>query len=80
MEPFLGKTLTWPRQTADPACLPFMRLLAWRCVSILGAGGPLPAVPWADDDAIAAMREAAMNSSLSAEGTDGLAELAGAFE
>ena len=80
LEPFLGKTLAWPTLTADPPRLPFMRLLAWRCVGILCAGGPLPAVPWADDDAIAAMREAAMNSSLSAEGTDGLAELAGAFE
>ena len=78
--PYLDKTLEWPNRTANPACLPFMRLLAWRCVSILGASRPPLAAPWADTDTVAAVREAAMNASFSAEGTAGLAELAGAFE
>lgn len=57
-----------------------MRLLAWRCVGVLGASRSPLAAPWADTDTVAAVREAAMNASLSAEGTAGLAELAGAFE
>ncbi len=78
--PYLGKTLAWPTQTADPACLPFMRLLAWRCIAILGTGRPPPAAPWAATDAVTAVLEAAMSASQSEEGTGGLAELAGAFE
>ena len=79
--PYLNKTLAWPTQTAAPACLPFMRLLAWRCVAALGTGRPPPAAPWAaTDDAVTAVLEAAMSASQSEEGTGGLAELAGAFE
>ncbi len=78
--PYLDKTLEWPNRTVVPACLPFMRLLAWRCIAILGTGRPLPAAPWAAPDAVATVREAAMNASQSEEGTNGLAELAGAFE
>ena len=81
--PYLGRTLEWPMRAPPPPlvpCLPFMRLLAWRCVGILSAGSLPPAAPWVDDGAIAAVREAAMTASVTAEGTAGLAELAGAFE
>ena len=80
VEPYIGRELDWPSRSWNPQRLPFMRLLAWRCIGVLSKGGLSPEGPWANDAYIAEVREAAMNASLSSGGTAGLGELAGAFE
>ena len=80
VEPFIGHRLEWPSRSWDPQRLPFMRLLAWRCIGVLAKGELPPEGPWQNDATIAEVREAAMNASHSSEGTAGLGDLAGAFE